>query len=446
MAQHVVFILFVFAFGACVGSFLNVVVWRLPRGESLVRPPSRCPNCETPLAWYDNVPVFGWLWLRGRCRYCAEPISARYPIVEFITGALFVFFYWMFFVQHVGPCVQTVTARTFGPPLVIRQHLTTIQEHWPIYVLLMFMVASLLAVSLIDAELFIIPLGIPWLMAVVGIVVHAIVDRPSLPGALNLDPKGFWGAMALGGGAGLLVSIILFQLKVMPMSFAEGEPALEIDQEQANPEESAEVETPGVFGKLVDVYRGSPSEKQLELMRAAKGKPKSAAPAEEEALKPPPTYTRAEIRREIGKEMLFLMPAMAGAAVCGTLVMFVPAVARLSQQMLAYHWVSGLLGAVLGALVGGAIVWVTRILGTLWFGRVAMGLGDVHLMFGVGAIVGAGPVTVAFFLAPFAGLTIGLYMWLTRKKREMPYGPYLSLATAVVVLVYCPLVGYLFNR
>ena len=445
-AQHLIFILFVFAFGACVGSFLNVVVWRLPRGESLVRPPSRCPNCETPLAWYDNVPVLGWLWLRGRCRYCAEPISARYPTVEFVTGALFVFFYWMFFVRHVGPCVSTVMPRTFGPPVVLRQFMTTIHEHWPIYVLLMFMVACLLAISLIDAELFIIPLGIPWLMAAIGIVVHAIVDRPSIPGALNLDPKGIGGGMALGGGVGLLVSIILFQLKVIPMSFAEGEPALEIDKEQAAPE-PVEPEGPGAFGKLVDAYRGKPTEKQLQLMKAAKGKPKpkpEAAP--EEAMKPPPDYSRADIRKEIGKEMLFLMPPMVLAAVCGALVLYVPAVAKLSQQMLGYHWVSGLLGAVLGALVGGATVWVTRILGTLAFGRVAMGLGDVHLMFGVGAIVGAGQATVAFFLAPFAGLTLGLYMWLTRNKREMPYGPYLSLATCAVLLVYCPLVGYLFHR
>jgi hypothetical protein len=235
-------------------------------------------------------------------------------------------------------------------------------------------------------------------------------------------------------------------LKVMPMSFAEGEPALEIDQEQQGEPETEEVAEPGVFARLVEWYRGKPTGKQRELIRAAKGKPKAAAVMEEEPPNPPPAYGRAEIRKEIGKEMLFLMPPMAAAAVCGALVMFVPAVARLSQQMLAYHWVSGLLGAILGALVGGGIVWITRILGTLAFGRVAMGLGDVHLMFGVGAIVGAGPVTVAFFLAPFAGLTLGIYMWLTRRKREMPYGPYLSLATGAVILVYCPLVGYLFNR
>lgn len=76
-------------FGLLIGSFLNVVVWRVPRGESLVSPPSRCPRCETPIKPYDNVPVVSWLLLRGRCRRCGEPISARYPLVEGATGMLF---------------------------------------------------------------------------------------------------------------------------------------------------------------------------------------------------------------------------------------------------------------------------------------------------------------------------------------------------------------------
>jgi leader peptidase (prepilin peptidase)/N-methyltransferase len=76
--------------GLIVGSFLNVVAWRLPRGGSLMRPGSRCPRCETPLRPYDNVPVLSWLLLRGRCRRCTEPISPRYPLVEAATAALYV--------------------------------------------------------------------------------------------------------------------------------------------------------------------------------------------------------------------------------------------------------------------------------------------------------------------------------------------------------------------
>jgi leader peptidase (prepilin peptidase)/N-methyltransferase len=76
------------AFGAIVGSFLNVVAYRLPRGESLSHPRSRCPACETPIRPYDNVPVLSWLVLRGRCRACGDPISPRYPLVEAVTALL----------------------------------------------------------------------------------------------------------------------------------------------------------------------------------------------------------------------------------------------------------------------------------------------------------------------------------------------------------------------
>jgi leader peptidase (prepilin peptidase) / N-methyltransferase len=84
-----VMLLWCFAVGACIGSFLNVVAWRLPLGMSLSSPRSHCPSCKRPIQLRDNVPVLGWLWLRGRCRACGERISPRYPIVEFVTGATF---------------------------------------------------------------------------------------------------------------------------------------------------------------------------------------------------------------------------------------------------------------------------------------------------------------------------------------------------------------------
>jgi len=75
--------------GGAVGSFLNVVVYRLPLGLSIVRPPSHCPKCKIAIRWYDNVPVLGWITLGGRCRNCREPISARYPLVEAVTAGMF---------------------------------------------------------------------------------------------------------------------------------------------------------------------------------------------------------------------------------------------------------------------------------------------------------------------------------------------------------------------
>jgi len=80
---------FTFGLGLVVGSFLNVVIARVPAGESIVRPGSRCPRCHHPLAWFENVPVLAWLFLRGRCRSCRAGISFRYPMVELLTAGLF---------------------------------------------------------------------------------------------------------------------------------------------------------------------------------------------------------------------------------------------------------------------------------------------------------------------------------------------------------------------
>jgi leader peptidase (prepilin peptidase)/N-methyltransferase len=84
------------ALGATIGSFLNVVVARLPRGESLVSPGSRCPACRTPIRWFDNVPLLSFLVLRGRCRRCGASIAWRYPVIEGVTAALFGLAAWRF--------------------------------------------------------------------------------------------------------------------------------------------------------------------------------------------------------------------------------------------------------------------------------------------------------------------------------------------------------------
>jgi leader peptidase (prepilin peptidase)/N-methyltransferase len=112
--------------GLMVGSFLNVVIYRVPRKESVVRPRSHCPGCGTQLADRDNIPVVSWLLLRGRCRTCGEPISVRYPLVELATGALF-----------------AAAGLRFGADWAL-----------PAFLVLF---ASLLAISAIDLEHYIIP-------------------------------------------------------------------------------------------------------------------------------------------------------------------------------------------------------------------------------------------------------------------------------------------------
>ncbi len=99
--------------GLCLGSFLNVCIFRLPHELSLVRPPSTCPRCNRPIAWRDNIPVVSWLLLKGRCRHCREPISAQYPIVEAAVGAI-----WVAAALAYGVTAHALAAALFGTILL----------------------------------------------------------------------------------------------------------------------------------------------------------------------------------------------------------------------------------------------------------------------------------------------------------------------------------------
>jgi len=136
-------------FGAVVGSFLNVVVRRLPRGESLVHPRSRCPSCGTPIAGYDNIPIFSWLVLRGRCRHCQAPISPRYPAVELLTAVTF---------------AAVVLVGGLDDDLVLE----------------LPFVAALIALAGIDYDHKLLPNRIVYPLAVWGLVATVLVDRDDL--------------------------------------------------------------------------------------------------------------------------------------------------------------------------------------------------------------------------------------------------------------------------
>jgi leader peptidase (prepilin peptidase)/N-methyltransferase len=381
------YIPWLFVVGSCVGSFLNVVVYRLPRGQSLVYPPSRCPKCEHPLAWYDNVPVLGWIMLRGKCRYCREPISPRYPIIEAVCGTLFTGFYVAIFIFHQGPFWPVGGGGgDWAAPIRMQSPATD----WPIFGLYLVSVSTLLAASLIDAELFLIPMALPAIMAGVAVLVHTFVDRAGVPGALIVPAP--YLALAAGSGIGLLISIMLLRMGILPLSFAEGEPALEVD-------------------KLNKIKSDDP---------------------------PPPEYTPAQVRKEIAKEMLFLLPPLGLGALAVVLQMDGSPLHGVWSEIAKIDWVGGLLGSVLGGLVAGGMIWFTRIIFSFIFGREAMGLGDIDLMFAIGSVIGAGASVAVFFIAPFFGIPIPLAMYVLKSRHELPYGPYLSMAAVVMMLFYYP--------
>ena len=155
--------------GLLVGSFLNVVAHRLPRGESLVRPRSRCPECGTQLRAIDNVPVISWLALRGRCHHCGASISARYPMVELVTGALY---------------IAVVVSQDDAVRIVLG----------------LLLVTALVPITLIDLELRIIPNLITGPAALAAVVAIAALDSDFLPEALI--------AGAAGGGFFLVAAIL----------------------------------------------------------------------------------------------------------------------------------------------------------------------------------------------------------------------------------------------
>jgi leader peptidase (prepilin peptidase) / N-methyltransferase len=146
--------------GAVVGSFLNVVIHRLPRGESLASPGSRCPSCGTPIAPFDNVPVLSWLLLRGRCRRCGARISPRYPAVELLTAATF---------------AAVVAVLGFDDDLLLQ----------------LPFVACLIALAGIDLDHKLLPNKIVYPMAAYGLVATAVVDTGDLVEHLIAGAGGF---------------------------------------------------------------------------------------------------------------------------------------------------------------------------------------------------------------------------------------------------------------
>lgn len=109
--------------GLAIGSFLNVVIYRLPRHESLLHPPSHCPRCGRPLRALENIPVVSWLALRGRCASCGAPIAARYPLVELLTGALFALSVLQFGVSAAGVAASVLSAFLIAVAFIDLDHL-----------------------------------------------------------------------------------------------------------------------------------------------------------------------------------------------------------------------------------------------------------------------------------------------------------------------------------
>lgn len=343
---------FLFILGAVVGSFLNVCIHRfpphdrvLPAWQSLVSPPSHCPRCKTEIRWYDNVPIFGWLWLRGRCRACRLPIPIRYPAIELLTALLFLGLYWVEVPLH--PVEASSVWHPLGPlgpfhwgPIHWPGFYGTVVPapgYWSAATIMnvrcafhLILVTALIVATFIDFDLMIIPDAVTRPATIAGIIgntafgfVHLVPVWYAAPGGLTFS--NLW---------------------------------LLIDRSNRRPEWVPS----GVWSALIATE--------------------------------PPAWTTAH-------------PHLHGLAV-----------------------------SLSGIVVGASIVWLVRTVGFWALKREAMGDGDIYLMAMIGSFLGWQATVVVFFLAPLCALAVAFVMLPFQRAREIPYGPYLSLAALLVLFAF----------
>ena len=317
---------FMFWMGACIGSFLNVCVYRIPLVRSLwdqlksvADRGSFCPRCQTPICWYDNIPIFGWLSLRGRCRACGQSISMRYPLVELFNAVLFVLVYWLEVPFGYGQeLAKSSVFADLGP-----QAIPGLGEMSPLLFLHLRMVfhlvliEALLVATLIDWDQMIIPDGTTVPQTIFAVLASTIFGTLHLVPAWHQDPH------------------LLRDFRV-------------------------------------------------------------AIP---QALHP------------------WLTPEWS-----------IPEWFSTSPHL------HGLLVSLAGLAVGAILVAGVRSIGSRVLGREAMGEGDIFLMAMVGAFIGWQATVLAFFLAAFLATAAQVVTLSFKLDKEIPYGPYLSLGTLIVLL------------
>jgi leader peptidase (prepilin peptidase)/N-methyltransferase len=387
-----IWFVFIFVFGCCIGSFLNVVVYRLPRDKSIVSPPSACPSCGRHIRFYDNIPLISWLVLGRKCRYCKTPISARYFVIELLTGVVFLGLFILYFRTDLRATI----------PLFSR-------GGWFIYLLNIILLGAFIAASAIDLELWIIPLSICWFVTAAGFIGSAVgvfVIDPAVIRNNGLLPVASpsAGALTVGAAIGLAVSFVLMATGLVKRSYDSQDVPTENNAGQEKSETKNEAtETPQI-----------------------------------------PPEDNFNHRLEAFREILFLLPIIIFAFGAYWLSINVESIRTWWMDFSQRPFIAGFLGSVWGYFIGCGIVWGIRVFGTLGFGKEAMGLGDVHLMGAAGAVIGPIFVVLAFFIAPFFGLAWAGFNMFFKKIRQIPYGPFLSLAVFVVMILHDWLIEHLF--
>lgn len=365
-----------FVFGACAGSFLGVVIHRMPRGISIVTPPSRCGACGTRLSSWENLPILGWLMLRGRCRHCGTAIPASCLEMELTVALITTGVVWAALSAPWLLSFPVTAAAVWWAPAT---------AHWlpqvAAMVTLLLLVWLLIAVVVIDWEHLIIPDELNKGLQVIAIPLAALVGTSTiwpwspqwwfrhwdiLDGWVGTPGTAAWrlGLVVLLGLGLLAASLILAQR---------------------------------IYGRLSEPWE----ERDHRAMRLGAW-------------------------WFIGTTLLWSIATIALTLWLGA--------GPLSQD---YHpgrlLCTSLAQSILGALVGWWLPWLVGLLGTVAFKRNAMGYGDVKLYCALGAFLGPVGAIAAFMLATVVGTLIGIPARLLGGGREMPFGPSLAIGAVLAV-------------
>ena len=437
------------ALGLIIGSFLNVVIFRLPRAMSIAQPRSSfCPACERSIRWFDNVPVLSWLALRGRCRNCGQPISLQYPLVELLTAMVFVAVYDAVVIARIVPGADSAATAA-----------VTCVGLWALF-------AALMSNAVIDLELYQIDVRLTSFAMIVGVAAHGARGAVASGAAM---PDWRLGLAALAAGL-VWLATSWFQRSRVPADAAPPDDA-------GATEHAASAQTPGEPD--ADASKDGPADtaQQLSwpaaasaviLLGVALSVLTTAAGASIGAAAAPAAFaTRAIVtlavlsfvlilsamqnrladeemldlleaerplaRPTAARELAWLLPTIAAAAAVWALWPRMGAARPFIAATWDWKLLSGLAEGLTGLMGGAALGWGVRIFFTLLFGKEAYGTGDIYLMAAIGAAAGFPVCVIAFFAACILALFGVLAAMFRKNCRAIPFGPWLALGTLVAL-------------
>lgn len=442
---HALVEIFLWLLGLTIGSFLNVVIYRLNAGFKLTEPLwSFCPHCRSRIVWYDNLPVLSWLLLKARCRTCRAQIAVQYPLVEAATGALFVLLYHLLFVTEArygfswGDLPRDLPFLfawlILGACLVVCAALDIISYTVDIRVTNLTVAAGILLHAFWPRDDFLVAPARGWLSAaalaafVVGLIVYWLTTRalpktpevetqPSPNDAALPDappagsPASAWESPTVrlaGGAATLLLVALVVYFAYLPIRYYPFYP---------------------LRPRFVDIPVVAALVVFFVVMVLTGGHRRAADEEIHEAIE----AERPQARRVALLELLKLLPAILAAAAVVVAFRMWPTWEQAWSQAVGWHlgrtfvpW-AGALFAIRGVVLAAAAGWALRIVFTLVYGREAFGVGDIYILAAAGAVAGADIALFGLLLSVGVALAAWLVSLLLKRTLMVPFGPWLAL-------------------